>query len=307
MTATLAVFRARAATTPQPSLCVSVQRSQASIVRGQAASWQIGVWAQNGDASSVVIKLATAPASEKAAFSFGCGSQDGSTACSLGTVTSGSAAREVLAKVTVPATATSVSSVKLTASLSAAHLTKTAAAGVGVSVTAPATTSPPTSSSPPGSNPGAPNPAGGPGGGVGGGVTSPLPLGSLPTIGGAGSTSLAPGGNASGLFPTVNSSAVPTPAPNGSSPGSREVAQRVANSNAMPIGTPVIDAQLAGLAALGVAFMLAVTRLSVRRRPSAARAAAAAGLATATGPADPGKADDADKAVSPEAAGPAGE
>src|SRR5256885_931235 len=162
-TATLAAFRTRTATTPQPSLCVSVQRSQDSIARGQAASWQVGVWAQNGDASSVVIRLATAPASEKAAFSFGCGSQDGGTACSLGTVTSGSAAREVLAKVTVPATATSVSSVKLTASLSAAHLTKTAAAGVGVSVTAPAATTPPGSPSPPGSNPGAPNPAGRPG------------------------------------------------------------------------------------------------------------------------------------------------
>ncbi len=305
----------RAATTPQPSLCVSVQRSQDSIARGQAASWQIGVWARNGDVSSVAVKLATAPASQKAAFSFGCGSQDGTAACSLGTVTSGSAAREVLAKVTVPAAATTVTSVNLTASLSAAHLTKTAAAATSVSVTTPSTTSPPGSSTSPGSPPGGTTAGNLPGGG---GVTSPLPVGSLPTINGVGSTSLAPGGNASGLFPTVNPSGVPTPAPNGSSPGSREVAQRVANSNAMPIGTPVIDAQLAGLAALGVAFMLAVTRLSVRRRPSAARSAAAAELAAATGPADPGKAEaakpadadkavSADKSVSTETAGPAGQ
>jgi hypothetical protein len=117
-------------------------------------------------------------------------------------------------------------------------------------------------------------------------VTSPLPVGSLPTIGGGGSTSLSPGGDASGLFPTLNPSAVPTPLPNqGQGQGSSsEVARRVANSDAMPIGTPVIDAQLAGLAALGVAFMLAATRLSVRRRPAlAAKQAAAADLA-ATSP-----------------------
>jgi hypothetical protein len=60
---------------------------------------------------------------------------------------------------------------------------------------------------------------------------------------------------------------VPTPAP-----GQGESARPVANSEALPIGTPVIDAQLLGLGALGVAFLLAVTRLSIRRRPAAATA-----------------------------------
>jgi hypothetical protein len=46
----------------------------------------------------------------------------------------------------------------------------------------------------------------------------------------------------------------------------------VADSEALPIGTPVIDAQLMGLGALAVAFLLAVTRMSVRRRPAAAMA-----------------------------------
>jgi hypothetical protein len=54
----------------------------------------------------------------------------------------------------------------------------------------------------------------------------------------------------------------------------------------MPIGTPVIDAQLAGLGTLGVAFLLAVTRLSVRKRPVPASSSTAA--ATTTGPKDPG-------------------
>jgi hypothetical protein len=134
-------------------------------------------------------------------------------------------------------------------------------------------------------------------------VTSPLPVGSLPTIAGTGSTSLSPGGNASGLFPTVNPSAVPTPSPNPGQGSSNEVARRVANSDAMPIGTPVIDAQLAGLAALGVAFMLTVTRLSIRRRPSAAaKSAAAAKLAT--GPAETAKATETVKAELPDKAVP---
>ena len=319
-TAALAVFIAPAATTPQPTLCVSVQRMQTSFVRGHAGVWQIGAWTLNGNASGVVIRLATTPSSQNATFSFGCGGQDGSTSCNLGTVTSGSAARQVLAKVTVPATATAVSSVKLTASLTAAHLVTEPTVSAAVSVTAPAASSSPATSSPttPTSSPASPassnaggrgSGAGGTGAGAGtgnGSVTSPLPLGSLPTIGSAGSTSLSPGGNASGLFPTVNPSGVPNPSPNPGQGSSNEVAKRVANSNAMPIGTPVIDAQLAGLAALGVAFMLTVTRLSIRRRPSAAaKSAAAAKLAAATGPAEAAKATETAKAVLIEKPAPA--
>ena len=41
----------------------------------------------------------------------------------------------------------------------------------------------------------------------------------------------------------------------------------VANVSALPQGASVMGAQFAGLIALGLAFILAVTRLSVRRRP----------------------------------------
>jgi hypothetical protein len=258
-----------------------VQRTQDKVARGQAATWQVGVWAQNGNAANVTIKLAAAPAGQKGLFSVGCGSQDGTAACGLGTVFSSSSERQVLAKIAVPATATTVTSVKLAASLTAANLVKSPTASVDIAVVAPGT---------PGTT-GATNTTGGLGSAAGalgsaglGTTTSQLPVGSLPTIAGPGGTSLAPGGNAAGLFPTVNPSAVPSPAPNSAS---GVVARQVGNTDAMPIGTPVIDAQLAGLGALGVAFLLAVTRLSVRKRPLAASGSVAA-AATTSGPKDPG-------------------
>jgi hypothetical protein len=258
---------------------VSVQRAQDKIARGQTATWQVGVWAQNGNAADVTIRLAAAPSGQKGSFSVGCGSQDGTAACGLGTVFSSSTERQVLAQIAVPASATSVTSVKLTASLTATSLVKSPAAAVDISVVAPGT--PGTTGT--NTTSGLGSTTGGLGSAGLGTSTSQLPVGSLPTIPGPGGTSLAPGGNASGLFPTVNPSAVPSPAPNS---GSGVVARQVGNADAMPIGTPVIDAQLAGLGTLGVAFLLAVTRLSVRKRPVAASSSAAA--ATTSGPKDPG-------------------
>jgi hypothetical protein len=100
-------------------------------------------------------------------------------------------------------------------------------------------------------------------------VTSPLPVGSLPglpTVGlpSAGLPPLGQGttqsqaGSAAGLFPTVN----PSPTPSFPSVGG---ASRVADTSALPEGASVANAQLAGLAALALAFVLAVTRLSIRR------------------------------------------
>lgn len=43
----------------------------------------------------------------------------------------------------------------------------------------------------------------------------------------------------------------------------------IANTAALPEGAPIIGAQVAGLLALALAFVLAVTRLSIRRRPAA--------------------------------------
>jgi len=85
----------------------------------------------------------------------------------------------------------------------------------------------------------------------------------------------------------------------------------IANTAALPEGAPIIGAQVAGLLALALAFLLAVTRLSIRRRPatkpdSAADPAAAAKRETDADPATAAKPDpepvvnpDADKTDKP--------
>jgi hypothetical protein len=243
------------------SLCVSLQRSQESVKRGQAAQWTVSAWTENGNVPSATVRLTASPTSQVPEFSFGCGSYDGSASCNLEAVFSGSAHRQYLARITVPASDTTVTSVKLTAIASAANLTKEPSVSVTVTVNnaAASASSSQSSDSEPSSS------------------DSPLGVGSLPALGGNGSSSsLSPGGNASGLFPTINPSSVPSPgtALNAS-------ARPVADSVALPIGTPVVDAQLVGLGALALAFLLAATRLSVRRRP--ALVAAGVGTVAAAG------------------------
>jgi len=201
-----------------------------------------------GNVPDAIIRLQATPASAVPGFSFGCGSFDGTSSCDLGAMDAKSAPRQLQAQVTVPATATAVTSVSLSVVGSAAHLPKDPTASAAITITDPPT--PIT-------------------------VTSPLPVGSLPGIPGvapAPSASLSPGGNAAGLFPTLS----PTPTPGSSKKTS---ARAVANTSALPESAPVVGAQLIGLAALGLAFVFAVTRLSIRRNP----AASAAGTPAAPG------------------------
>jgi len=224
----------------------------------------VSAWAENGDVPGATIKLSATPTSLVPVFSFGC-SPNNTASCDLGTVFAASSAREVSARVTVPATATSVTSVKLTATAIASGLVANPAVSIPITVNAGTQTSTGTGSSGSGTTRSGTTGSGATGPGS---ITSQLPVGSLPTIGTGSTSSVSPGGNAAGLFPTINSSAVPNPSPGQNSNGTR--ARPVANTQALPIGTPVVDAQLAGLAALGVAFLLAVTRLSVRKRPATA-------------------------------------
>jgi hypothetical protein len=270
-------------TTAQPTLCVSVESLQSSIMHGQTAEWAVSVWAVNGNIPATTIQLITSPATVTPEFSFGCGSYDGTASCNLGSVYSGSTSRQVIASVAVPATATAVTSVQLTVTGSATGLTASPSAAVSVPVQSGTATTSGSSATGTGTGTG----TGGTGTGAGSSSVSPLPVGSLPTIGGGSSSSLSPGGNAGGLFPTINPSAVPNPAAAG------ESARQVANTEALPIGTPVVDAQLLGLGALGVAFLLAATRFSVRRRPATALAGGQGGqgaaLAAGTAPDSPAK------------------
>jgi hypothetical protein len=79
-------------------------------------------------------------------------------------------------------------------------------------------------------------------------------------------------GNAAGLFPSIAPSHGASPAPTTSAqepaqvkPSKRNTAP-AADASPVSLGTPVFTAQVAGLIALGLAIMLTVTRLSVRRR-----------------------------------------
>ena len=157
----------------------------------------------------------------------------------------GSAQRQLQVQFTVPLTATTVASVSLTAIGSAAGLHTDPEASASVTVLAP------------------PTPIG---------VTASLPA--LAPIGVSAPTpTLSPGGNASGLFPTLD----PQPAPQ--SPAT-EGARQVANTASAYTGSAsTVGAQVVGLAALALAFLLAVTRLSIRRP-----ALPAPGTAVATTP-----------------------
>jgi hypothetical protein len=218
-----------------------VQQAQASIKRGQSAQWIVSAWTQGGNVPDATVRLLAAPANLTPELSFGCGSHDGTSSCDLGAVDAKSAPRELQAQVAVAATASAVTSVRLIAVASAAHLPKEPTVSATVTVTAtPAGVVTPVTSA------------------------SPLSVGNLPYLPSA-SPTLSPGGNAAGLFPALT----PTSDPASGTRGAQKANGRtVANTSVLPLGAPVVGAQLAGLGVLALAFVLAVTRLSIRRRPA---------------------------------------
>lgn len=249
------------ATTPSPSpsstdpaqLCVSVQRLQASIKRGQTASYDVNVSAKNGSASDVTVALTALPASQKPEFTSGC-STNGTASCTLSSVTD-KQATDLKAQVAVASSASSVTSVKLTATASVTTTAKwtapAAAESTTVTAAAAASASPTSSAS-----------------------VSPdvvLPLGPIPNLNtpdlNTEASLLIGAGNASNLFPSITpASTLPAGTPGSSTP-TRQQAGPVVNASPVALGSPVMTAQVTGLIALGVAILLTVTRLSVRKRP----------------------------------------
>jgi hypothetical protein len=239
----------------QVSLCVEVARSQASSERGHSAQWTVSAWTTDGNVPDATIRLRATPVSGGApGFSFGCGNDDGTSSCDLGAVDAKSAKRQLQAQLTVPVTASAVTSVSLTVIGSAAHLTTAPKASAIISITAPSAAAP---QNPPAPATAPPVPTM---------VTSPLPI-DLPSIPAA-SPTLSPAGNAADLFPILDPKPNPKPTPSPAQPGQKARTRSVADTSALPEGAPIVGAQLAGLAALALAFVLAVTRLSIRRRPT---------------------------------------
>jgi hypothetical protein len=217
---------------PTVSLCVEVARVEPTVQRGQAATWLVDAWTEGGNVPDATIRLQSTPAVAQPTFSFGCGTFDGTPSCDLGAMDSGSRPRQLEATVTVPASQSSAQAMTLTVIGSAAYLPRDPQATATMTLTTPSTTTKPTA--------------------------SPVAVGTLSGIPTPGAT-LSPGGNASGLFPTLQ--------PSGTA-GDAKV-RKVSDTSALSQSTPVVGAQLAGLAALGLAFVLAVTRLSIRSRPAA--------------------------------------
>ena len=136
---------ATAASAAPADLCVSVQASQASIQAGQAGTWTVQVWTQNGPVTGVTVTLTGTGG--QPTFAGKCPSGDGSASCAVGDLATDVAASsyQMQAQITVPSGTAAGSSVTLSASADATPpLPAAAAAAVAVSVTAP----PPTASTP---------------------------------------------------------------------------------------------------------------------------------------------------------------
>jgi hypothetical protein len=247
----LTAFVAAVSTTPV-NLCVGVVPLQQSSERGQAAQWAVGAWTVGGNLPDARIALQSTAGTGAPTFSFGCAAGDGTSECDLGALDAASAQRQFQAEVTVPLTATGTA-VSLTVIGSAGNLAMDPSAAASVVILAPASPVGANLSSLTGMAPV--------------GVAAPTPM-------------VTAGGSAAGMFPTL--------AP---SPSQAEGETPVANVSALSHGgTPVGSemAEVGGLAALAVAMLLAVTRLSFRRpvARSAPRHAAKGSTAAAASPAE---------------------
>jgi hypothetical protein len=207
----------------------------------------VQVSTKNGSASNVSVALTSTPSSQKPEFTSGCTKGDKTASCTVASVTT---AKPVTlhAQIAVASSATSVTSVKLTATasiVSTVKWTPPAAAGI-TSVTAAAATHSSATASP--------------------SVSSfPLPPGLIPNLN-AEASLLIGAGNAAQLFPAITPSAGPSASQAADPQGGRRNADPIANASTISSGTSVLTAQVAGLIALGLAIMLTVTRLSLRKR-----------------------------------------
>jgi hypothetical protein len=228
---------------------------KSSIQRGQQAAYALQVWTENiGSASDVSVALVAQPSSLKPTFTSGCAKGDRTATCTVSSVSD--KPTNLNAQIPVASSATSVTSVMLTATASIATSAKWTppSAAETVAVTAASTPATPAAKSSAGSPPATTLPLG------------PIPdLNSIPNLNSI-SSSLIGAGNAAGLFPAIIPSTTP-----GSSPGiqpsaGQRTAEPISESSALGFGKPGLTGQVAGLIALAVAIMLTVTRLSLRKR-----------------------------------------
>lgn len=221
---------------------MSVQSSKSSIKRGQTATYTVQVSTKGGSASNVSVALTAQPSTEKPEFTSGCTNGNGKASCTVAKVPA-----TLMAKIAVASNASSVSSLKLTATASVATTAKTwtpPAATATTSVTGAASSA---KASPSATH------------------LPTLALGPIPNLN-AEASLLIGAGNAAGLFPAITPSATPSTGQVVLPQAGRQNAEPVSGASTVSYGAPVFTAQVVGLIALGLAIILTVTRLSVRKR-----------------------------------------
>ncbi|MGA2828908.1 MAG: hypothetical protein ABSF03_22660 [Streptosporangiaceae bacterium] len=165
----------------------------------------------------------------------------------------------------MPSTAPAGETIKFSATVSVGSLTATATAPTVTVAKVSSSSSPTPSKKSAGGGSSSSSTPGVSGAGLSGAsnnLGSALPVGTLPLVPGA--TSIVPTGSASGLFPQISPSSVPSPAPGSqASPGKNPVA----TSSVIPLSltSSEFGAQIIGLIVLLLGVAIAVTRLSVRK------------------------------------------
>jgi len=226
---------------------VTVQRSQSSVARGQRASYVVEVATENnGSAANVSVTLTSQPSSQKPTFTSGCAKGDGTATCTVSSVSDSKPAK-LQAQIAVASGATSVTSVKLTAAASIATSAKWTPPSAAETVAVTSASATPANAS------------------AGASPTTTLPLGPIPNLNGV-SSQLIGAGNASSLFPAISPSASPNSAPGTSSQAGKGNAEPISGASPVALTQPGLAGQLAGLVALALAVVLAVTRVSLGRR-----------------------------------------
>jgi hypothetical protein len=205
---------------------------------GHEAGYVIWVWSTRAASKDVTVSVRIASVRHVDGPHFTVCPSSGASACKIGTLPTGQA-DELQAASWVRRAAVNGEQIDLTASASGKNTDSYAASG-SVVVTAAAKT-PASSTSPP-----APT------------STVTLPPGTIPP------TSTGTGNPAAGLFPTVS----PSPSTSGIGfPSAKKTshARAVTAAAIVPLSPRLIGGQLAGLAVLGGAIMIAIARLSLRK------------------------------------------
>jgi hypothetical protein len=212
----------------------------------------VEVSTENGSAADVSLALTADPSSLKPTFTSGCGTDDGTAKCAVNAVADGKTI-SYGAQIPVASGASAVTAAKLTATASittaatwtAPAATEIVSVGAATKPTAPATPSKPASVAP---------------------IDNNVTLGPAPGDLSSQTGQLVGASNASGLFPAIVPSTTPSPSPGAGAGATPGATRPVADSSALALGKPVLTAQVAGLAALGMGILLTVTRLSLRKR-----------------------------------------